>query len=94
MSSPDPRQLITDPDARLLVGDISPMTKYRWERDPRIGWPKVACIVRGRRFYFKRDVEALIDRLAALTASGESTTIAPLDPRRRRSAKAVGGALT
>jgi hypothetical protein len=85
----DPRQLISDPDARELCGGISVMTRTRWARDPRIGWPAVAAVVCGRKFYFRRDVDALVDRLVELTASGAAVTIAP-SPRHRRSAK-VGG---
>ncbi len=80
----DPRQLISDPDARAMVGAISVMTRCRWARDPRIGWPAVAAVVRGRKFYFKCDIDDLVDRLVELTARGDSTTIAPRDPRRRR----------
>jgi hypothetical protein len=87
LSSPDPRQLITDPAARTIAGGISVMTRTRWARDPKIRWPKPAAVIRGRAYYYLRDIHDLVDRLVELTATGEATTVAPLDPRRRQSAK-------
>jgi hypothetical protein len=85
------RALISDPDARAMVGDISVMTRRRWQVDPKIGWPKVRAIIRGRRYLLLRDVHDLIDKLTQATASGESATVAPVP--HRRSAKAIGGAV-
>jgi hypothetical protein len=86
---PDPRQLISDPDARAMFGGISAMTAVRWGRDPKVGWLKVAAVVRGRKFYYLRDAEALVDRLIELTEKGEATTAQPALPRHRQ-AKAGG----
>lgn len=91
---PDPRQLISDADARAMCGGISVMTRVRWSRHPQIGFPAPAVVVRGRRYYRRADIEQLIDRLAAMTASGELATMSPVDPRRRRAAKAAGGVVT
>jgi hypothetical protein len=91
MSAPDPRALISDPAARAMVGGISVMTRTRWERDPKIRWPKPAAVIRGRKFYYLRDIHDLVDRLVELTASGEAQTIAPIDPRRRQAAKLQSG---
>ena len=80
----DPRQLISDPNARAMFGGISAMTAVRWGRDPKVGWLKVAAVVRGRKFYYLRDAEALRDRLIEATASGEARISAPVNSRRRR----------
>jgi hypothetical protein len=92
----DPRALISDPDARAMVGGISVMTRIRWAGDERIGWPKIAAIIRGRTYYRRADVEALVDKLIAATASGEAQTVTPLSPHRKRLAKGrahAGGAV-
>jgi hypothetical protein len=84
--SSDRRALVSDPGARAMVGDISVMTKRRWQADPKIGWPKTAAVIRGRNYYVRADLEAFVDRLVELTASGEATTSAP-NPRRRSAKK-------
>jgi hypothetical protein len=63
------------------------MTRTRWQRDPKIRWPKPAAVIRGRKFYYLRDIHDLVDRLVELTARGEAQTVAPIDPRRRIAAK-------
>lgn len=93
----DDRALISDPGARGLCGNISVMTRTRWEADERIGWPAVVAIIRGRRFYRLRDVHALLDRLIALTTSGVSVTVpVPNNPNPKRSKKTqpVGGVVS
>ncbi len=80
---PDPRQLISDPDARAMFGGISAMTAVRWGRDPKVGWLKVAAVVRGRKFYYLRDAEALRDRLIEATAKRRSDDQRRSDPRHR-----------
>jgi hypothetical protein len=90
----DPRALMSSRGVLDLL-DISQMTRNRWSRDPALAFPRHVAVVRGRRFYLKRDIEEFIDRLAEATASGEAATIAPLDPRRRRAAKdRAGGVVT
>lgn len=86
----DPRALISDPGARALAGNISVMTRTRWESDPRVGWPAVIAVIRGRRFYLLRDVHDLLDRLIALTASGESATV-PVPNSPAKSSVSAGG---
>ena len=86
------RELVSDPAARHMLGGISQMTKKRWESDPRIGWPPVAAVVRGRNYYLRADLEALLDRLVQKTASGESKVVAPI-PTRRRPQPERGGAM-
>ena len=90
---PRPRELVSDRDARAILGNISAMTALRWRGDPKVGFPQ-AVIVRGRRYYVKRDVEDFVDRLIEASASGAATTVSPLAPRRRRAAKAAGGDVT
>jgi hypothetical protein len=86
----NPRALISDPAARARFGNISIPTRGRWEDDDTIRWPKPAAIIRGRRFYFADEIEALFDRLIAKTASGEAKVVTPVGRRidrlgRRRS---------
>jgi hypothetical protein len=76
--------LVSDADVRVRLGDISVMTARRWRVDPRVGWPKTAAIIRGRRYYHARDVEAFLDLLIQKTATGASTTSAPIPHRRSR----------
>lgn len=92
----DRRALVSDAGARAMVSDISKMTKHRWQGDPKIGWPRVAAVIRGRNYYFRAEVEDLVDRFVELTASGEAKTTAPPRPFRRPKEKtaALGGPAT
>ena len=40
------------PAPGALVGDISVMTKRRWERDPRVGWPRIAAVISRQKLLF------------------------------------------
>jgi hypothetical protein len=93
----------TDPPPRELVPDwvmqrefnVSPMTIFRWDADPALGFPR-AVVIRDKKYRFRHELEAFKDRLVAQAASGEVTATAPT-PRHRRSAKSrvhAGGAVT
>jgi hypothetical protein len=92
----DPRRaLISDPAARARFGNISIPTRGRWEDDPKVGWPKVACVIRGRNYYFLDEIEALFDRLVAKTASGEAKAVTPVGRLgRRRSPRTASGVVS
>jgi hypothetical protein len=80
LSPPKPqidRRLISDAGARAMAGRISAMTRRRWQDRAEVGWPKVICVVAGRNYYYLAEIEALIDRLIAATARGESVIVAP-----------------
>jgi hypothetical protein len=89
---PPPRELVPDPIMRREF-NVSAMTVWRWDRSPSLGFPK-AIVIRQRKYRLRHELEAFKANLAERTATGEATTSAPLDPRRRRTAKAVGGLAT
>ena len=90
MSAPDPRQLVPDAQVRAELGGVSPMTLHRWDNDETLQFPR-PVVIRGRKFRWRHEIEAFKSRLIEATARGEAATVAPLDPRRRRAAKADGG---
>jgi hypothetical protein len=85
------RQLVPDATVRAEFG-VSSMTIFRWDADPTLGFPR-AVVIRNKKYRFRDELEAFKANLVELTASGEATTIAPLDPRRLKKL-AAGGAVT
>jgi predicted DNA-binding transcriptional regulator AlpA len=60
-SADQPDQFIPDPEVWREFG-ITPMTGWRWSRDPRLGFPPVIKIGR-RNFRSRKQLEAFKSRL-------------------------------
>jgi hypothetical protein len=50
------RQYVLRKVLRARFGNISEMTLWRWERDPRLAFPQ-ALIINGRRYYDLAEIE-------------------------------------
>jgi len=57
------KKLISAPQMRILCGEISQMTEWRWQRDPELDFPKPVKI-RNRVYYRETEVLAWLDRQA------------------------------
>jgi hypothetical protein len=89
---PRVRELVPDVVIRREFG-VSAMSIFRWERDPSLDFPR-PVIIRGRRYFFRDQIELFKDRLIEAAANGDPQTNAP--PRAHRSpkkAQPVGGAV-
>jgi hypothetical protein len=73
---------------------VSPMSIFRWERDPSLDFPR-PVIIRGRRYFFRDQIKLFKDRLIAAGANGDPQTRAPARPfRRPKKPQRVGGVVT
>ena len=62
----DDDQLIPATLFRKTMGNITPMTEWRWQRDPRLKFPD-PIFIRGRRYY---TVAAIREFQRHMTAQG------------------------
>jgi predicted DNA-binding transcriptional regulator AlpA len=51
-----PKRLIPDPQVCRRY-NVTPMTIWRWDRDPRLGFPK-PIYIRGRKYRDERELDA------------------------------------
>ena len=95
---PDPppreRQLVPD---MIVRGEfsISAMGLHRWLRDASLSFPR-PVIVRGRRYFWRSEIELFKDRLIAEAAAGAAKPYTPVNPLPRRPRKSrahAGGAV-
>ncbi len=54
--------LVPASKARQECGNISPMTEWRWERDPNLNFPP-AVKIRGRKYRSRKALEAFKQQL-------------------------------
>jgi hypothetical protein len=59
------KRLLPDRLVRQRMGNISPSTLYRWDRNPRLGFPK-PVVINGRKY---RDEQQLEHFLRSHTAA-------------------------
>jgi hypothetical protein len=70
-------ELVPDPQARKELGDISDMTTWRWDRDPKmaeLGWP-APIRIRTRKYRPRRQLESFkanLQRLALDARCGKA----------------------
>lgn len=57
------KKFISAPQMRILCGEISQMTEWRWQRDPDLDFPKPVKI-RNRVYYREAEILAWLDRQA------------------------------
>jgi hypothetical protein len=92
-TDPPPRQLVPDAQVRAEFA-ISAMSLFRWRRDPLLDFPR-PVVIRGRRYFWRDEIEAFKDRLIAEAASGVAKPYTPVRSFRGRAAKDhAGGAVT
>ena len=82
---PHPRELVPDPIMRREF-NVSPMTVWRWDRSPSLGFPK-AIVIRQRKYRLRHELEAFKTRLIAETAKPYT----PSHPTPRRAKAFVTG---
>ncbi len=57
----DSNRLINSRQLRQMI-PVHPMTIHRWEKDPKVGFPKRIRLNNGHAFWRLGDVKAWIDR--------------------------------
>jgi hypothetical protein len=71
-------ELVPDPQVRKEFGDISDMTTWRWDRDPKmiaLGWPAPPLKIGLRKYRSRRQLEqfkANLQRRAIEARDGEA----------------------
>ena len=67
------RQYVLRKVLRARFGNISEMTLWRWERDPKLAFPQ-ALVINGRRYYDLADIEEWERARAPSLTPGQENT--------------------